>query len=140
LDRYPNDQEGNTALAQYLWGYRYWNRIELLRKLLAFFESIGVTTQEALVDWTKTSEFDRDFKGKVPGLSYAVYKWLVMRQGVETIKPDVHVRRFAESILGRRMTDQELVGAFEAAAKQLGLQEYELDWRIWESQRDTARP
>jgi hypothetical protein len=138
LSQYPDDKDGNTALAIHLWGYRYWNRAGLLRKLVGYFQAIGVTTQEDLSAWAATSEFSRDFQGRIPGLSYAVYNWLVMRQGIETIKPDIHVRRFVESIIGRRMADAELVSTLEQVAIQLGLKAYELDWRIWESQRDKS--
>lgn len=69
-------------------------------------------------------------------MSYAIYQWLIMRQGIETIKPDIHVRRFVESIVQRSdFTDGELVSTLESVAKQLRLKAYELDWRIWEYQR-----
>ena len=138
LARYPDDKAGNTRLAQYLWGYKYWNRAHQLRELLAYFESIGVTSQEALRKWAESSNFDSDFKGRIRGLGFVVYQWLVMRQGVETIKPDVHVRRFVESIIHRSPTDDELIEALEKVAKQLGLKAYELDWRIWEYQRSVG--
>ena len=135
LLRFPATKEGNTAAARFLWNYRLWTRAQQLRGLLDYFEQRGVTTQEELKEWAREGDFDRDFRGRVPGLAFAVYKWLVMRQGVETVKPDVHVRRFAETTLGRRLSDQEIVGAFEAVARELSLRAYELDWRIWESQR-----
>ena len=136
LSKYTDDKQGNTAIALYLWGNRHWTRVSLLRKLTAFFESIGVMSQEALKHWAKNSDFENDFKGKIPGMSYAIYQWLVMRQGIETIKPDVHVRRFVQSILHRSdFTDEELVQTLENIAKELGLKAYELDWRIWEHQR-----
>ncbi len=134
--QYEDDREGNTAIAQYLWGYKYWTRVSLLRNLVAYFESIGVTSQEALSHWANTSDFEKDFSGKVPGMSFAIYQWLIMRQGIETIKPDVHIRRFVGSIVNRSdITEQELVAVLEKAAKQLRLKAYELDWRIWEYQR-----
>lgn len=136
LGQRADNKDGNTAVAIYLWGYRYWNRVELLRRFVTFLETIGVTTQEQLIGWAATSEFDRDFRGKVPGLGYAVYNWLEMRQGVETIKPDIHVRRFVESVIGRNMPDNELVATLEEVAGSLGLKAYELDWRIWEHQRN----
>ncbi len=135
LSKYPDDEEGNTTIAQFLWAYRYWNRISLLRKLVSFFQSIDVASQDALRHWARTSDYKRDFKGRVPGMGYAVYKWLVMRQGVETVKPDVHVRRFVESIISRRLKDEELVALLEKVATRLGLKAYELDWRIWEHQK-----
>lgn len=136
LSKYEDDKEGNTAAALYLWHYRYWNRVSMLRKLIAYFEQIGVTSQEDLIHWVQTSDFKTDFKGEIPGMSFAIYQWLVMRQGIETIKPDVHIRRFIESIVHRSdFTDKELVTVLEKVARQLGLKAYELDWRIWEYQR-----
>ena len=74
------------------------------------------------------------------GLGIAVYHWLVMRQGVDTVKPDVHVRRFAEGAVGRSLTDEEVVAAVSDAAHKLGLKAYELDWRIWEASRGGSLP
>lgn len=139
LARYPDDQAGNTRLAQYLWGYKYWNRAHQLRELLAYFESIGVTSQEALRQWAGSSSFEGEFEGRIRGLGFAVYQWLVMRQGVETIKPDVHIRRFVESIIDRSPADNQIVQALEEVARKLGLKAYELDWRIWEYQKNTKR-
>lgn len=135
LQRYPETKDGNTQAAMFLWNYRFWTRVQQLRGLLDYFETRGVTTQVNLEEWARTSEFKRDFEKKVPGLAIAVYQWLVMRQGVETVKPDVHVRRFAEEALARHLRDAELVVGFEAVAKELSLKAYELDWRIWEHQR-----
>ena len=136
LSKYNNDKEGNTVVAQYLWGNRHWTRVGLLRNLVTFFESIDITSQEVLSDWAKMSDFKRCFQGKIPGMGYAIYQWLIMRQGIETIKPDLHVRRFVESILHRSdITDEQLVATLEDIARELGLKAYELDWRIWEYQR-----
>lgn len=136
LSQYADDKEGNTAIAQHLWGNKHWTRVSLLRKLVSFFESIGITSQGALSHWAKTSNFERDFKGRIRGMSYAIYQWLIMRQGIETIKPDIHLRRFAESLVHHSLTDYELVTVLERVAKQLGLKAYQLDWRIWEYQKD----
>ncbi len=135
LSYYPDDLEGNTALAQYLWGYNLWTRAHMLRGLVETLRDQGVTDQPALRSWATQSDFKRDFEGRVKGLGYAVYKWLVMRQGVETVKPDVHVRRFVESAVGRPMTDTQVVAAVEEAAQRLGVKTSALDWAIWETAR-----
>ena len=135
FERYPDDQEGNTALAQHLWGYNMWTRAHQLRDLTAYFRRIGVTDQESLQQWAEQSQFKRDFEGRVKGLGIAVYHWLVMRQGVDTVKPDVHVRRFAERPVGRPLSDTEFVEVVTAAAHRLGKKAYELDWAIWEASR-----
>jgi hypothetical protein len=108
LARYPDTQMGNTALAQHLWGYNLWTRAEQLRGLARYFRGIDVVDEERLRDWAHRSSFKGDFEGRVKGLGPAVYQWLVMRQGVDTVKPDVHVRRFAEAAVGRRSTTARL--------------------------------
>jgi hypothetical protein len=138
LAQHPSDKEGNTQIAQYLWGYNHWKRVELLRRLVDYFEQRGVTTQEALKQWAEQADFERDFMGKVKGAGPAIYQWLVMRQGVETIKPDVWVHRFIQDTLGYSVSDRAAIQALERVARDLGVKAYELDWRIWEYQRRLA--
>jgi hypothetical protein len=133
LSRYPGDQQGNIELAVYLWGYKLWTRAQQLRGLVRYFRSIGVVDRKTLRAWARQSEFRRDFEGRVKGLGVAVYQSLVMRQGVDTVKPDVHVRRFAEAAVGRRLSDAELIEVVTRAADELGIKATELDWRIWEA-------
>lgn len=135
LLKYADDKEANTTVAQYLWGNRHWTRVSLLRKLVAYFESVDITSQEALHHWAESSDYEKCFKGKIPGMAYAIYQWLIMRQGIETIKPDTHLIRFVESIIHHGFTERELVAVLERVAKELGLKAYQLDWKIWEYQR-----
>ena len=90
-----------------------------LRDLRAFFRDVGVVDQPSLKAWAEASTFKDDFQGKVRGLGIAVYHWLVMRQGVDTVKPDVHVRRFAEAAVGRPLKDEDVVEVVPARAGQL---------------------
>ena len=141
LSSFADDQPGNTALAGYLWGNRHWRRAHELRGLARYFRSIGVVDQPTLKEWAHRSEFRRDFEGRVKGLGRAVYQALLMRQGVDTVKPDVHVRRFADAAVGRRLSDADVVEVVTRAARELGMKAYELDWRIWEASRGgTAAP
>lgn len=136
LAGYPDDKVGNTALAQYLWGYNMWTRAGMFRGLVRYFDARGVRDQDALRAWATTSEFKRDFEGQKKGLGYAVFNWLVMRQGIETVKPDVHVRRFVEGAVGRTgLSDELIVELVVEGARRIGVKSYELDWAIWESQR-----
>ena len=134
LARYLDTREENQKIAQYLWGYNYWNRVELLRKLVAYFEAQGVTTQEQFKRWASKADFERDFKGKIKGAGLAIFQWLVMRQGVETIKPDIWIHRFLYEVLGYSVSDETAIELLETVALELGVKAYELDWRIWEHQ------
>jgi hypothetical protein len=135
LAQYPDDKVGNTDLAQRLWGYNLWTRAEMLRRLVAFFESEDVTDQAGLERWAKAALFKTHFEGKVKGLGYAVFNWLIIRQGVESIKPDVHVLRFAAEAVGRPVKETVAVEALVRAAKDLGMPVHKLDWAIWEAGR-----
>jgi len=135
LATYPDTREGNQQIAQYLWGNNHWTRVELLRRLVAYFETQGVTTQEQLKQWASKADFERDFKGQVKGAGFAIFQWLVMRQGVETVKPDIWIRRFIQDALSYSVSDETAVELLEKVAQEIGVKAYELDWRIWEYQR-----
>jgi hypothetical protein len=134
LARFSADKAGNDALAQYLWGYHHWRRAQELRGLVAYFRERDVTDLESLKAWA-TASTERDFVGYVKGLGPAVYRGLVMRLGVDTIKPDVHVLRFVAAAVGRRGSEREAVEGLEVVAKRLGIRPRDLDRSIWEYQR-----
>jgi hypothetical protein len=146
LARFGDNRVGNTALAEYLWGLKLWTRAALLRRLAAYFAAQGVTDLQGLRRWAESSEFKRDFEGKVRfsdgattfGLGYAIFNWLTMRLGAQSVKPDVHVRRFVETTLGRRLSDPDVVAAVTQTAAALGITPRDLDWRIWEARGAVA--
>jgi hypothetical protein len=135
FDRFPNDKDGNVALARHLWGQRQWTRAEQLRGLVAFLRRIGVEDLDELRKWGTASTF-KDFEGQVKGLGPVVYQWLVMRLGVPTIKPDVHVLRFCQAALGRVVSEQEAIDGLTVVATRMGVPPNVLDWSIWEYQRE----
>jgi len=96
----------------------------------------NLTDQESLRSWALASEFARDFRGRVKYLGIAAYSWLQMRLGVDTVKPDTHLHAFSERVLGRRLGDEELITAFVEVAERLGRPARQLDWAIWELQRE----
>jgi hypothetical protein len=138
--RYSDDQIGNTELAQYLWGNNHWTRAEMLRRLADYFETIGVIDQASLVQWAKTADFRRDFEGRVKGLGFAVFQWILMRCEVDMVKPDTHTRSFAEQCLGRALSDDDVVDGISRTAKRLGVPARSLDVAIWEYQSGNVEP
>jgi hypothetical protein len=134
LGRFPDHVDGNRELATYLWANRHWRRAHELRGLVAYFRERGVTDLSSLQRWAQQSR-PGDFIGQIKGLGPAVYRWLVMRSGVETVKPDTHILRFVFNAIGRPVSEDEAVVSLEAVAQRLGLPARVLDWSIWESQR-----
>lgn len=135
LARFPNDKEGNRELAQLLWGNNHWTRAQWLRGLVRWLRDNNLTDQDSLRAWAHDSDFKRDFEGQVKYLGLAAYKWLTMRLGVETVKPDVHLHRFVESAVGHTVADIELIRALETVARRIRRPAVRLDWAIWEHQR-----
>jgi hypothetical protein len=63
-----------------------------------------------------------------------------MRLGIDTVKPDVWVRKFVQDVVGHPVTDSELVRVVTAAAHRLGRSPQELDGAIWEKERGHQEP
>lgn len=135
MARFPDTKTGNTQASQFLWNNNHWQRAQLLRGLLAYFKSIGVTDLPTLLGWAKQAQFEKDFQGKVHGLGMAVFQWLVMRLGVDGVKPDVWVFKFAERILGRRLSDKVTVDLFNELAPLVGTSIAKIDATIWAFER-----
>lgn len=135
MSRYPNDRQGNTDAAVALWSYKHWTRLAQLRGLVAHFLSIRVVDSDSLRRWAEQAEFKRDFEGRVRGLGPAVFQWLVMRAGVETVKPDVHVMSFVASVVNYEPSFGVVVSTLESIARTIGRRPRELDLAIWELQR-----
>ena len=131
LARFPDDEEGNKAASQLLWGNFMWTRIALLRKLMAFFESVGVTDQASFHAWAARSTFERDFKDRVKGLGIAVFHWLQIRSHVDSVKPDVHVLNFGKRVIGRRVSEKVLVDAISQIAPLVGQSMATVDVTVW---------
>ena len=115
----------------FLWSNRHWTRIELLRRLLDFFESVGVTDQPSLHAWIRTATFESDFKGKVKGLGIAVWEWLKIRCGIDALKPDVWVINFAKRVVGKRISEKVLVDTFGRISPLVGESLSTIDVTIW---------
>jgi len=156
LDEFPDTEAGNGEVAKLLWNNRCWSRVGFLRRLLEYFEMQGVTTQEGLQQWVfraaSDANLERDIrtKSKVSfpskngkkfyhSVGDAIFKWLLIRQGVETVKPDTHIHRFILETIGHPVSNQEAVKLLEKTAREIGVKAYELDWSIWEYQRGLSR-
>ena len=101
----------------------------MLRDLVPFLCDEGVTDLAGLRAWAEVSGFKRDFKGRVRycagsrtlGLGPAVYSWLVMRLGGETLKPDARLHAFVETASGRRASGADVAAATVSAAARIGV-------------------
>lgn len=141
--RFENTKRGNKRLARYLWSNNMWARAKFLRILLDEFAARGVRGQKSLKRWLESADFDRDVKHRFRLLSpknhsvgFALFHWLCLRCGIDTIKPDVHILNFVKNTIGRTVGPVEAVQALMRIAKQQRRKGYRLDSAIWHAQRD----
>jgi hypothetical protein len=135
LSRYSADAVGNREAATYLWGYKYGDRLGHLRSLTAWARDNDILDQSALMAWAYRSNYRRDWFGQIKGLGPAAYCWLLMRMGVDIVKPDTWLHRFLRQAVGRDLEDMDLVEEICASAGRVGRKARELDGGIWEAER-----
>ena len=85
--------------------------------------------------WAYRSDYRRDWLGQIKGLGPASYCWLLMRMGVDIVKPDSWLHGFLKQAVGRDLEDMELVEEMCASARRIGRNARDLDGGIWESER-----
>ena len=142
VNQFQNTTRGNKNLSSYIWSNNMWTRAEFLRVLLDEFESRGIRGQKSLKGWLSNADFKRDIKGQFRSrhhsMGIAIFHWLCLRCGIDTIKPDVWVLKFVRSTIGRNASPEESVQALVSIAKAQRRRAYRLDAAIWNAQRNQA--
>jgi len=140
VDSFKNTKKGNLALANSLWNNNHWSRAKFLRMLIIEFENRGIKGQKSLKKWISEADFDTDIKGqfktKEHSIGIALFQWLRLRLGVDTVKPDVHIVNFVSNATGRKVTQQEALDSLLEVARQTKRQASLLDAAIWHFQRN----
>lgn len=143
LADFPNTKKGNTSLANYLWNNNHWTRAKFLRKIISTLERKGVKGQASLEKWVKKADFHNDVKGQIKtkehSIGVALFHWLSLRVGVDTIKPDVHIINFVTDAVGRKPSQKDVIDGLIKVAKQTKRKAALLDAAIWHHQKDKQK-
>ena len=139
VDDFPNTNRGNKRLSSCLWDNNMWTRAKFLRVLLDEFEARGIRGQKSLTRWLENADFERDVEGQFRSADHsmgiAIFHWLCLRCGIDTIKPDTRVLQFIETAIGRRASPQESLEALVRIAREQGREARLLDSAIWNVQQ-----
>jgi hypothetical protein len=142
IDLFPNTKKGNLELSNTMWNNNHWTRAKFLRMLLAEFECRGITGQQSLKKWILKADFETEIKGQFKtdehSIGIALFQWLRLRLGVDTVKPDVHIMSFVTNAVGRRVSQQEALDALLIVAEQTNRKASLLDAAIWHYQKENA--
>ncbi len=140
VDSFPNTKTGNLKLANSMWNNNHWTRAKFLRMLLYEFEARGIKGQQSLKKWISNADFEKDiksqFKTKEHSIGIALFQWLRLRLGIDTVKPDVHIMKFVSNAIGRKTSQQEALDALILVANQTNRKASLLDAAIWHHQKE----
>ena len=108
----------------------------LLRALDAFPPTSGElpgpeSEMARLTAWARSVTPEDAWSTGVRGFALAGFQYLRMLFGVQTAKPDIHIRRFVSEAVGREVSDSESLTLLETAATQQNLPLADLDYSIW---------
>ncbi|MGE3274944.1 MAG: hypothetical protein AB7O67_07515 [Vicinamibacterales bacterium] len=101
----------------------------------------GASEMARLRKWARAAGPDTLAEIGVNGFGLAGFQYLRMLLGVQTAKPDVHIRNFVRDAVARDVSDVEALRLLEAAAAKGRLKVRDVDSHVWtvRSQRK-ARP
>lgn len=115
------------------------------------FANIGATDDLArLREWARNADptqYSEDPFGRISGVGLRTFQYLRMIAGIDTVKPDIQVRRFVESLAERTgnphldgSTDQSVLESCRWIANETDYRMIELDQIAWWHHSDsTAR-
>lgn len=124
--------------------YRDENRANTLRGVIEYLivqqaTCQGSTELERLGNWA-SSLTPKDYQSvSINGLGLAGFQYLRMLFGVQTVKPDRHIKQFVAEVIGRPVSDMNALLLLEKAAELAQLPLQEVDAVIWRERSDYAR-
>lgn len=123
--------------------YDHPSRAETLAGVVGYLIGIerkfdGATEQARLENWAIQSKPEDCEKMNVKGFGLAGFQYLRMLFGAQTVKPDIHIKRFVSRVTKRRVTDVQALEYLELAAKRAGLPIRDADYGIWKKSAGAA--
>ena len=127
------------ALARALWERKEWYKARILTELVDYFvewtdsHAPKATDIEALQRWSQAVTKEEFLSQKIKGLGPRAHEQLLWYiEGKQAIKLDRHITTFANEIINRPLTDDELFNALKQVATALNITPTTLDVRIWD--------
>jgi len=119
-----------------VWNYNHPKRVEILQNLAKFFleyktENSIKDDLESMKHWAKSVDINSGKILPIDGMGFATSQYIRKMLGVDSVKPDVHIKRSIFEGIGEKMSDKKTVLFIEKAAEKMGLTATALDHAIW---------
>ena len=100
---------------------------KVMRKMLKIKDKHG-----SLNHWAMTVGPEDCVNFNVDGIGLAGFQYLRMLFGAQTVKPDIYIKRFIQSIIKRSVSDSEAIVIMELSGLVLNWPIREIDNNIWQ--------
>lgn len=133
MSRYPSAE----AFVSVVLNYRDPARAAILASVVNWLTSIsghGTLEQQyaRLTDWARSAPPNQYKQLGIRGFGLAGFQYLRMLFEANTTKPDIHICRFVEATVGRRVSPLTALTLLEKAATNTGTSLRDMDTTIWE--------
>lgn len=91
----------------------------------------GIDDLEGMRLFASSPNFYKEITG-VKGIGIATARYLAILLKIDTVKPDVHILRFINQSIGRKVSEQKAVDLLTQAAKEMGESVARIDNSIWQ--------
>jgi hypothetical protein len=88
-----------------------------LKQVQAVYQ--GSSQMSRLKKWAEAAKPSDAYMVGVRGFGLSGFQYLRILLGAQTVKPDVHIRRFVSEAVGHSVSDERSIELFEAAGKYL---------------------
>lgn len=120
-----------------VWNYNHPKRVEILQDLTLFF--IDYKNKNSIKDdlegmkhWAKNVDVNSKRMLPVNGIGFATSLYIRKMLGVDTVKPDIHIKKSIYEGIGKKMSEKETVLFIEKVAHKMNITATALDYAIWE--------
>lgn len=139
IRRYPSPLAFSLGELDYNDAQRAQTLVGVVRYLLRAQKAFTATSEASRLRQWAASVTPEDLPSvQVRAFALAGFQYLRMLFGVQTTKPDIHIRRYIGNVLGRVVSDVEALMLLEEAAGRLRLPLRSVDYAIWKK-RDLKR-
>jgi hypothetical protein len=127
-----------------LWEYRDRERVIRLRDLTLKFiglkSDMGLSDDmETLKHWAQAATVEGSKSFGVRGVGIATYQYLRILSGIDTVKPDVHLKQAVKDATDRQCSDLHVIALIEAASRRMEIPARKLEYAIWKHYSDKAK-
>lgn len=121
---------------QNVWNYKHPKRVEILRNLTKFFlqyknENNIKDDLKAMRHWAQNVDLSSKKILPVDGIGFATSQYVRKMLGVDSVKPDVHIKKSIFEGTKEKISDRKTVLFVEKAAKEMDVTATALDYAIW---------